>query len=246
MMADSIARQRWLPTRTHLVAGAMVIAGFLLANISWWFFLLAGLGTFGPGVLREMDWLRDQDEFQRRAQHRAGYHAFLTAGLIAFALVALVRSGARTIKDPQELGTLFLAILWCTWFFSWLLAYWGPQKTVARVLYAFGSAWLVFTIASNTGSEWTGWSALLKHPLLTIPFFVMAWLSTRRPRTAGILLLAAAVFFFQFFGFFRRAHIGLITECVTFILFVGPLIATGFALLCVRENGEDDEPVKAA
>jgi hypothetical protein len=219
----------------------MVVAGFLLTGVSWWFFLLAGLGTFGPGILRELNWLHDQDEFQRRTQHRAGYHAFLITGLIAFGLIAFVRSGARTMKDPQELGTLFLALLWCTWFFSWLIDYWGTQKTAARILYGF--AWLVFTIISNTGSEWTGWRALLMHPLLTIPFFAMAWLSTRKPLIAGILLLAAAVYFFQFFGFFRREHIGLITQSVTCIVFMGPLIATGVALICVGNTGADDEVV---
>ena len=74
-MLETKARKRW-PTRTNLIAGGMVVAGFLLTGISWWFLLLAAFGTFGPGILREMGWLRDQDEFQRQAVHRAGYHAF--------------------------------------------------------------------------------------------------------------------------------------------------------------------------
>ena len=208
-----------------------MIAGFLLTGLSWWFVLLSATGTFGPGILRELGWLRDQDEFQRLAAHRAGYHAFLTVGLAAFVLVAFIRSGERMIKDPLELATLFLAILWCTWFFSSLLAYWGPQKTATRVLYGFGSVWLVFTILSNLGSEWNGWAALLLHPLLTVPFFAMAWLSSRWPRIAGTILLAASIFFFQFFGLFQRENLGLITQGITFILFPGPLIASGLALL---------------
>ena len=49
-----------------------MIAGFWLASLSWWFFLLVAVGTLGPGILREIGWLHDKDEFQRRADHRAG------------------------------------------------------------------------------------------------------------------------------------------------------------------------------
>ena len=53
-----------------LIAGGIVIAGFFLMSVSWWFLLLVGLGTLGPGFLREMGWLHDKDEFQRRAACR--------------------------------------------------------------------------------------------------------------------------------------------------------------------------------
>ena len=99
-MSSPEVRKRWRPTQTSLVAGGMVIAGFLLTSVSWWFLLLTALGTFGPGILREVGWLRDKDEFQRQAAHRAGYHAFLIVGLVAFVLVAFFHSGERTIKDP--------------------------------------------------------------------------------------------------------------------------------------------------
>ena len=247
-MSKPAAPKRWRPTRTNLVAGGMVIAGLALpsfTNLSEWFLLLAALGTFGPGILREVGWLRDKDEFQRQAAHRAGYHAFLTVGLVAFVFVAFFRSSERTIKDPQELATFFLALLWFTWLLSSLLAYWGPQKTAARILYAFGSVWLVFTIASNVGSEWSGWAALLLHPLLASPFFVLGWLSGRRPRIAGILLLAVSVCLFLLFGWWR-GNLGLVTVGVTFILFFGPLLVSGVALLCTgkkSERSEDGEEV---
>ena len=83
-MTETAARQRWRPTTTNLVAGSIVLAGFLLTEVNWWFLLLAAVGTFGPGLLRETGWLHDKDEFQQRAEHRAGYHAFLTVGLVAF------------------------------------------------------------------------------------------------------------------------------------------------------------------
>jgi hypothetical protein len=240
-MPEPEDRKRWQPTRTNLVAGGMVVAGFMLTGINWWFLLLAALGTFGPGILREIGWLSDKDEFQRQAGYRAGYHAFLTAGLVSFYLMAFFRSEERMVKDPEELATLFLAILWFTWFLSSLLDYWGPQKTAARILCAFGSVWLVFTVVSNLGSEWTGWMALLLHPLLTLPFFVLAWLSQRWPRTTGVLLLVASIFFMQLFGFFRSSPLGLVTRCITFTLFLGPLLASGIALLCSGKECEAAE-----
>ena len=90
--------ERWQPTRTTLIAGAIVIAGFALSGLSWWFFLLVAAGALGPGILRETGWLSDKDEFQRQADHRAGYHAFLTVGLLAFVLVAYIRSGERNVE----------------------------------------------------------------------------------------------------------------------------------------------------
>ena len=245
-MAESSGPKRWRPTPTNLIAGGLVIAGFLLTGVSWWFFLLAAVGTFGPGILREVGWLRDKDEFQRRAHYRAGYHAFLTIGLVAFVLVAFFRAGGR-VEHPHRLATFFLALLWFTWFLSSLLAYWGPQKTAARILIAFGSVWLVFAIISNLGSEWTGWAALLLHPLLAAPFFVLAWLSGRWPRIAGILLLAAAVGFFLLFELrhIARTSILEVITSVTFILFLGPLLASGVALLVAgtRERAEDAQSV---
>ena len=242
-MSKPQAPKRWRPTRTNLIAGGLVIAGFLLTEVNWWFFLLVAAGTFGPGVLREMGWLRDKDEFQRQAAHRAGYHAFLTVGLVAFLLVVFFRTGG-TMEHPHRLVTFLLALLWFTWFFSSLLAYWGAQKTAARILIAFGCVWLVFTIVSNLGPEWTGWAALLLHPLLAAPFFVLAWLSGRWPRIAGVLLLAVSIFFFQFFGLFSEGIEAVASD--VFILFLGPLVTSGVALLCTgkkRESPEDAEDV---
>ncbi len=58
-----------------------------------------------------------------------------------------------------------------------------------------------------------------------------------------MLLLAASIFFFQFLGMFQRDNLGLVTQGVVFILFVGPLLASGLALLAAGpgEGDEDDE-----
>ena len=248
-MAEPSGRKRWRPSRTNLIAGGLVIAGFLLTEVSWWFLLLAAAGTFGPGILREMGWLRDKDEFQRRAHYRAAYHAFLAVGLLAFVLVAFFRSGG-TFEHPHRLATSFLALLWFTWFLSSLLSYWGAQKTAVRILIAFGFVWLIFTIMSNVGSEWTRWLALLLHPLLAAPFFVLAWLSTRWPRVAGVILLVVSVLLFLLIEvpvIARTGNLEPITD-VAFILFFGPLLASGVALLAAgkTERPEDADDGRSA
>ncbi len=241
-MSRPATRKRWRPTRTNLIAGGLVIGGFLLTEVNWWFLLLVAAGTFGPGILRELGRLRDKDEFQRQAAHRAGYHAFLTVGVVAFLLVAFFRTGG-TVEHPHRLVTFLLALLWFTWFLSSLLAYWGAQKTATRILIAFGSVWFVFAIISNLGPEWTGWLALLLHPLLAAPFFVLAWLSWRWPRIAGVMLLIVSVFLFRFIALPDIARTSIV-EVLTgdvFILFFGPLLASGIALIFAGKKSESPE-----
>jgi hypothetical protein len=110
----------------------------------------------------------------------------------------------------------------------------------SRVRFHEYCVWLVFTIVSNLGEEWTGWAALLLHPLLTVPFFALAWLSGRQPRVTGILLLVVSVGFLALVRGFRDGIEGLVSDA--FILFVGPLLASGFALLAAGTNdGPEDE-----
>jgi hypothetical protein len=234
---------KWRPTGTTLIAGSLVVVGIMLTAVNWWFLLLTAVGALGPGTLRELGWLRDRDEFQRLAAYRAGYHSYLVSAFVAFLLVAFFRSGDRVSDDAHELATLFLALLWFTWFLSSLVSFWGARKAAFRILVSFGSAWLVFTLVSNTGGEWRGWMPLLLHPLLTLPFFALAWLSGRWPRVTGVLLLVAAAAFLQLFGMFRRDHLAMINEAVTFVLFIGPLIACSLALVgAPAEVADFDEP----
>ena len=118
----------WRPSKTFLIAGSLVLGGFLLTGLSWWFMLLVAAGTFGPGILREFGLLRDKDEFETVAIYRAGYHAFLVSGVVAFSVVAWVRSNEGALESPEELGTLFAAVLWVSWMFSTLFSVWGAVK----------------------------------------------------------------------------------------------------------------------
>ena len=229
----------WRPTPAQLIAGALVVGGVLLTAVNWGFLTLVAAGAFGPGVLRELGILRDQDEFQRRAAHRAGYHAYLAGGLLAFLLVAYLRSGERYLEQPEELATVFLAVLWFTWFLSSLIGYWGRRPTAFRVLLIFGCAWLLFNVLGNLEHP----MALVMQSLLAAPFFALAWSSRRWPRATGVLLLLAAAFFCRFFGLHEilpdRIH-----RLTTGILFLGPLVAAGVALLTASADTphETDTP----
>ena len=239
-MTNSGETRWWQFPPATMVASILVIMGFVLSSVSWWFFLLTAAGTFGPGILREAGILNDRDEFQREADRRAGYHAFIVTGIVAFLMVTYYRTGEREIKNPGELPTFLLTLLWCVWFFSSRLGYWGPQKTAIRVLLAFGCVWLVFTIVSNTGSEWTGWTALLLHPLLALPFLGLAGLAKYFPRFTGLLLIMASVFFAFFFGWLP-GQLTQFSDMVTPVLFLGPLLASGVGLLFVRPRTEESE-----
>ena len=71
-MVDPRKWIQWHPSRATLIATGVVIAGVMLTGWNWWFLILVGLGSFGPGVLRELGWLNDKDEFQLRAAQRSG------------------------------------------------------------------------------------------------------------------------------------------------------------------------------
>ena len=53
------------PATATMVGAVVVVAGFLLAKASWWFFALAGVGACGPGILRELGVASSQAGFHR-------------------------------------------------------------------------------------------------------------------------------------------------------------------------------------
>lgn len=222
----------WIPAWGTLVGFGLLILGFTLTAIDWGFIAIAALGTFGPGIMRELGLLNDQDEFQREASRKAAYHSYLITGLLAFFLVAYYRTTDQIMEGADLVLELFLVILWFTWFFSSLLDYWGPAKTVTRVLMAFGIFWALFNILGNLDS----FVALVMQTLLAVPFFLLAWMATRWPRITGAILIAVACFFFYFFGLYEifgpdplakgRGHV--------IVLFFGPLFTSG--VLLVRPN----------
>jgi hypothetical protein len=222
----------WRPPPASLIGGILVVAGLFLTEVSWWFVALSGVGAFGPGILRELGWLRDQDEFQRRAAHRAGYHAFLVTGLATFVLYAHTRAGG-TLELPTELSLVTLSLLCFTWMFSSLFSYWGPHRTAFRILLIFGIAWGVFNVLGNLMNPVAMGMQLL---ITTVPFFLLAYVSRRWPRVAGLLLVGLSLFFaWEYFAPGRFDRLALLVKLSTAVLFLGPLLASGVALLQPRE-----------
>ncbi len=227
MSSPSTPLPRWRPSPASTIAGVCVIAGLLLSQVNWWFLLLAGVGAFGPGALREFGLLRDQDEWERAAAHRAAYHAYLVTGFAAFVVLAFTDGGNRPIKSAEVLSDFYLGLLWFTCLFSSLTRFWGARVTAFRVLVVFGSAWGVFNILGNLHSA-VGMAMQLL--ITTVPFFVLAFGSRRWPRLAGVLLVAlSCVFAYLYFSGFDR--LPLVVKMSVAVLFLGPLVTSGIALL---------------
>ncbi len=234
---------RRLPPLPGLIAGGLVILGVLLSMfVAEGLLVVAGLGAFGPGILRELGWLKDQDEFQRQAAHRAGYHAYLIGGLAA----VLAVSGLRW-RDANQGGAewimLILVVLWMTWLFSALLAYWGARKMASRVLFAFGAFWAVFVLASVIGESKNLGEFLLGSlmgSIVVVPFLVLARMAGRWPRrrTGAVLLAVAALLLVMFVPPQVARPLKLPSMLVTDVLLLVPLIGSGIALL--RDEGSDD------
>jgi hypothetical protein len=245
-MTSSHGFFKWFRSPTNLVAGSLVLGGLLLTEIDWGFLALCALGTFGPGILRELGWLKDKDEFEMRAARRAGYHAYLVGGLAVFLIVALLRSlegpeeTATPLDHPHMLVTTILSVMWFTWLLSSLISYWGPLKMARRVLYAFGVVWLIFNILAGEGD----WMTSVMQSLLAIPFFVGGWAARRWPRMVGVLLLAVSVFFFFLFGWQEKFKDPMSIEGgMIVVLFLGPLVAPGVALLTLKKTKDLEEEI---
>jgi len=234
-MAEQAAARR-TPSLPGLIAGGLVILGLMLSTfVAEGFLIVAALGAFGPGILRELGWLRDQDEFQRQAAHRAGYHAYLIGGLATALIIAGVRWYGRDVEVSSEWLVLVLVIMWLTWLFSALLAYWGAQKTASRVLMVFGSFWAVFVLASIVGgladsSEPFQLVGVLAGFMFVAPFFGLAYTAGRWPRVTGMLLLAVAAAFLVITAP-GGSSLNLSSMLATFALLIVPMVATGVALL---------------
>ena len=225
----------WFRSPSNVIASVLVIGGFLLTALDWRWLALMGVGVFGPGVLRELGWLKDKDELEMQAARRAGYHAYLVGGLMLCLLMAFYRSSENPDGEPSQLVTAVFVIIWFTWLLSSLLSYWGARKMARRLLLAFGAVWLVFNIMAGEGD----WMVSVMQSLLAVPFFVTAMLANRWPRAVGVVLVLVSAFLFRFLGFhevfaepFERGR------AVAMVLFLGPLLASGIGLLFGELDGE--------
>lgn len=250
-MTDRVAGIR-LPPLPGLIAGGLVAAGVLLSMfVADGLLILAGLGAFGPGVLREMGWLRDQDEFQRRSAHRAGYIAYLIGGFAAVLAFSALRWREADLGSAAEWLELILVIMWLTWLFTSMLSYWGARRTTALVLRVFGSFWAVFVGAMIVGSfndpEGFQLVGLLMAFVFVAPFFILAWTAARWPEMTGVLLLAvAAVFLLLVSPVWAARSLQWSSVLLTATLLVVPLASCGIALLKEdRSNNEEADEKEA-
>ena len=237
-MTERIERAS-LPSAAGIVAGGLVVLGVLL----WMFvnkglLIVAGLGAFGPGILREFGWLNDQDEFQRQAARRAGYHAWLVGGFATVVILSVLQWGNPEADVSTEWIGLILALMWLTWLFSSLLTYWGARRTTTVVLSIFGSFWLLFAVATIISEAIAGTSSsdpstILLGVFASIsiigPFFVGAWAVHRWPRATGGVLIAVAGLFILNFGPWGMDDWS--TQLLTLTLLALPLLACGIALM---------------
>jgi len=243
-------RQRALPPLSSLIAVALVGVGvFLWMFVDKSLLFVAGLGAFGPGILRETGLMRDHDEFQRQAAHRAGYHAYLLGGLSVVIAASLQEWQAASFAPTGEWTLVILLVLWLTWLFSSLIGYWGARRTTTTVLVTFGSFLALFVLADLVGESgpavpfWQAVLGFLVGSLLVGSFFVPAWTVRRWPRATGIALLALTVVLFLVFrwspgGGIRWTMMGPID-----VVIFGPLLACGIALL--REGASEEDPEDA-
>ena len=244
-MGNAREESRNRPALATLIGGAVFIVGIGLTAVSWWFLPLVAAAAVVPGLLREFGLLRDQDEFQRQVARRAGYHAYLTGLIVMFAFSTAFRVETQLEAGFGEVVEFVLIVSWFTWFLSWLLSYWGPQRMAQRLLMAFGFVWLLFNILGNLDSL----VAMVMQSLLAAPFFLLAWVARRWPRPAGIILILTGLFFANMFDTFERVFSSDPFDNgapFVLVLFIGPLVASGVALLLVRQEGKIEEQSEAA
>lgn len=211
-----------------ILSVVLVVAGLVLgATVDMAFLALFGLGALGPSILRALGILRDLDEFEVRAMHRAGFHAFVAAGVFLCAVAAIQNAGNANLDHDAVPSTAALAVLLVTYLSSRLISYWGTREAAFRVLVVFGSFWLAFAFLSHPGLEG------LMEALVTVPFFALAFASRRWPRVAGVLLLLSAAAAFHLFKL-HRAFSGNHGSLMVLIVFFVPLLAMGIALLLDR------------
>jgi hypothetical protein len=213
-----------------IVSCVLVIVGLLLgAMVDMGWLILFGLGAFGSSVLRALGLLRDQDEFQREAARRAGYHAYLAGGFFLCAVAVAKSWGAANLDHDEFSASVGLAVLVIVYFMSRVVSFWGARGAAFRVLLAFGFFWLAFVVLSHPGLE------LLIESAVALPFFLLAFASRRWPRASGAVLLVVAAFAFWFFGL-AKAFRGNQGSVMVILAFVLPLCAMGVALLAARPD----------
>ncbi len=211
-------------------------AGFIGASAGLvYFIMLVAVGAFGPGVLRQFGLLRYQDEFQRQVSLTAGYHAYLTAGVYAVAILLL--KPWMEVNSLIEAGKFsadsILLVMLITYMFSYLFQFWGAPVAVFRILLTVGGFLLVFVGTAAISFDFPI-TEVVKGSLLAIPVIILAVLSRRFPLACGILLIAGGAALLAI-GRLQPVPVPQMTEIYRLIAAV-PILLSGIGLLASRRR----------
>jgi hypothetical protein len=221
-------------------AAAFVIGCVLAVAFHGGFFLLAALGAVGPTLLRQVGFLDDQDEFQKQAAAAASTYAFVASVVVATAVLVAKAWKGPLDRDPDAwLWLILFGVVLAVRFAAYAWRFWNPQKAALRVLLAFGTLWLVFVVLSH-GLEPKSLAA--EGLVVAAPFFVLAALSRRFPRSVGVLLVGFAIagaFFFHVFTP-RPTPRGWSGPVYVVLFLLLPLALTGVGLLGARPEREEE------
>lgn len=225
-------------SKATLFAGVLVVAGAVLASsVDMAFLVVFGAGVFGPGALRELGVLKDQDEFQREASRAAGYRAYLAAGLFVSVWLAAAQRGSTSLDGEVAMSVVMvLILLMVVWLLSVLFGYWDAQKATSRILMAFGFFWLAFIVLSHLTEP----AMLLMEVLPAVPFFALAWTVRRWPRATGALLVFLGIYAFFSFDMYEAFQSRMNAWPVLLTMFI-PAEACGLALLRAGANRAGEE-----
>lgn len=215
-----------------LTAVALVTIGLLLGTtVHMGFLALLAAGAFGPGLLRQLGWLADLDEFQREAAAQSGLRAYLVSSVLLMAVVIAENWSVLSLSHDQVPASTVVILMFVVYYSSYCLSFWEARVAVSHVLLAFGLFWLGFVVLSHVHRPLT---FLVEALVVPGPFILGAVLCRRWPRAIGLVLLVACV---ASVFVFRLAPIGAASsqevwrKAFVFVLIPVPLAVGGVALL---------------
>ncbi len=196
---------RQLPS-VDWIALVLAITGLILSHIpspgwSSWIGLL-GFAVFGPPLLREFGILNDEDEYTRDIRWRSGFHAALALAVLVFLnkiLYPLIASHPEAMARkiyffPPDYLRQFLVLVFLI---SFLIQYWEPVKGVFKILLGLGFLVLIeifpaFLTLQDDQTETKLMYFIICAGLVAV-FTAMAFLSRKKPRISGYLLLLSGI-----------------------------------------------------
>jgi hypothetical protein len=184
---------RRLPS-TDRIAVAVALAAMALQYVLPSSFALIALAVFAPSVLRELGLLHDGDEWTSAVTHRAGFHGLLAVVMILTVNRLAVATGAfaptALTAWPFNHEMVWKAAVW-VFVVSTLVQYWGARAGVFRLLLILVATTLAGLVGAARTLESEDLALGLGAPLgFAAILLILAALVQRRPRAAGVTLLA--------------------------------------------------------